>query len=118
LLILCSVCAGIYGKLSFDASQRMRELGVRSALGATPTDLAALLLGSGLRLLGGGMALGIAAVFASSKLTSKFLFDTSGSDPLIIGAVAAILFLAGMSAMFVASRRATVIDPAAALRSE
>ena len=118
LLILCSACVGLYGKLTFDASQRTRELGVRAALGATRSELAGLLLGSGMRLLVGGLALGIALVVASAGLSARFLFDTSGSDPLILGVVVTILFLTGTSAMLVASRRATALDPAAALRAE
>lgn len=118
LLILCSACAGMYGKLSFDASLRMRELGVRAALGATRGDQMIILIGSGMRLLGIGLITGVAGAFTAGKFIQQFVFDISGSDPAIVGVIATLLFLTGLSAMLFASWRATAIDPAVALRSE
>ena len=118
----CSYCvpraSGCTENLPSTPLSGPESLAYARSIGATRSELAGLLLGSGMGLLVGGLALGIALVVASAGLSARFLFDTSGSDPLILGVVVTILFLTGTSAMLVASRRATALDPAAALRAE
>jgi len=118
VLIMCAACVGIYGKISYDASQRSHELALRAALGATRGELVGLLLGSGMRLVAVGLLLGIIAVAASANVMSRVLFDSSGSEPLIVGGVVGLLCSTAVGAILLAGHRATALNLVRALSSE
>ncbi len=113
-LILGAV--GTYGVTSYAASQRLREIGVRMALGAQRTDVARLILAHGLVLAGVGVALGLAAAAAASRLLGAELYAVSPLDPLTFGAVGTGVALIAVLASYAPARRAAKLDPLATLR--
>jgi len=118
LLGLMLALVGVYGVVSYAASQRTQEIGVRMALGASRSEILRLVLGRGLVLVGGGLATGLAAAFAVSRLLSNFLFNVSPSDPVTFVGVPLLLGGMALVASYIPAFRATRIDPAVALRSE
>jgi predicted permease len=115
-LILASV--GIYGVISYLVGQRTHEIGVRIALGARRWDVLNLILSQGARLALLGIALGVAASLALTRLMAGMLYGVSAYDPLTFIAVAAILALVALAACYVPTRRAMRVDPMIALRCE
>ena len=110
---------GIYGLLAYSVSQRTRELGVRLALGAQRGSVLWLVLRQALILLGLGIVSGAAITMVSSRFAASVLvFKLSGQDALVFFSVAAVLALCGLAASYLPARRAALIDPVKALRSE
>ena len=109
---------GLYGALSYTVSQRAREMGIRVALGAARRDVVRLVVGQGMRVVAVGLALGLAAAFASSRLIAGLLFEVTPTEPRVYLAVTAVLALAGLAACLVPARRASRVDPAVTLRME
>ena len=110
--------AGVYGVMSYTVSQRVPELGLRIALGATPENIRALVFGQGARLAGAGLVLGIALALLSGRLLQGFLFGVTATDPRVLAAVIVIVTVATLAACYVPVRRATRVDPMVALRAE
>jgi putative ABC transport system permease protein len=109
---------GLYGVLSSAVRQRTAEIGVRMAMGATPAKVFLVIVGNGLRLSAVGLAIGIAAALALTRLMISLLVGVRPSDPLTMF-VMSILFLAiATIASWLPARRASALDPAAALREE
>jgi predicted permease len=115
-LLLASL--GIYGVLSFAVTARVREIGVRVALGARPSDVLRMIAAHGLKLFTAGMAIGLAAALALSQLMTHLLFGITPTDPLSYATVGAVLAAVTLVACYVPARRATAIDPLKALRWE
>jgi len=109
---------GIYGVLAYSITQRVRELGIRQALGADGRSILRLILGQGLRRVGAGIALGLAGAFALSQYLEGMLYGVAATDGLVFGAVTGVLFAIAMLACYIPARRATRIDPMLALRDD
>jgi predicted permease len=109
---------GVYGVMAQAVGQRVREFGVRQALGARPADILGLVLRGGAAMGLAGLGAGLVIALPATRLVQSLLFRTSAADPPTLAAVAAILLLATLAASYVPARRATRIDPASALRRE
>jgi predicted permease len=109
---------GTYGVLSYQVSQGRRELGIRLALGASPRRLLGFVLGEGLRLAAAGVALGLLAALALTRLMRALLFETAATDPVTFVCVPTSLLLAALVACYLPARRAAAVDPVASLRSD
>jgi predicted permease len=109
---------GVYGVISYVVSLQTREIGVRVALGATPSQVQRLVLGFGMKLTIIGVIAGIACGFALSRFMSSLLFGISSSDPLTYAAVAILLTVIASAACYFPARRASRVDPMVALRYE
>lgn len=118
LLALLLAALGIYGVLAYSVSRRTREIGVRLALGAQVGDVLRLVLRRGLGLTGMGLALGLLAALATTRLLGGFLFGIQPLDPVTIGTVITLLALVALLACWLPARRATCVDPMVALRAE
>jgi predicted permease len=118
VMALALALVGLYGVMSYVVSQRIREIGVRMALGARPSDVLRLVLWQGLRLTLVGLALGLALAAAGTRVLSNVLYGISAADPLSYFAVAAALTLAALLASYVPARWATRVDPIRALRAQ
>jgi predicted permease len=118
LLGLVLALVGIYGVVSYTAAQRTQEIGVRMALGAQRGDILTLVVGHGLRLIVAGLALGVLAAFALSRVLSNLLFGISATDAATFIAVPLLLGIMALVASYVPALRATRIAPSVALRNE
>ena len=107
---------GIYAVNAYSVALRTRELGVRIALGAARGDILRLVIGNGLTLTLTGIAIGIAASVALTRLLSALLYQTSATDPLTFLAAAALFTAVAVAASLIPARRATRIDPMDALQ--
>jgi putative ABC transport system permease protein len=114
--LLCAV--GIYGVISYDTSQRTREIGIRMALGAQTGDVTRLIVSQGARLAGCGISLGLAAAFALTRYMASMLYGVEPSDFPTFAAMAAMLGAVALLASYLPSRRAMALDPVAALRHQ
>jgi predicted permease len=108
---------GLYGTISYMVSQNTRELGLRMALGARPSELLALVMVFGLRMTALGIVLGVAIALGTTRLLGALLYQVSPQDPLILASVCAIMGVAAVLACFVPAWRATRLDPVRALRA-
>jgi predicted permease len=117
-LALVITATGIAGVLALGVSQRTHEIGIRMALGATPGQVLAMVLGQGLRLVFIGLALGMAGAVALTRLMSGLLFGVEPTDPLTFAAVSLVLIAVAVLACLLPARRASTIDPMLALRTE
>jgi predicted permease len=115
-LVLASI--GVYGVLAFAVEQRVAELGIRMALGASAGTVRGMVLREGSVLLIGGLFIGSIAALALGGLVSTLLFDVSPRDPLVFGTVFGILTVVGLLASFLPAQRATRVSPASAMRRE
>ena len=117
-LALTLACVGIYGAMSYLVAQRRQEIGVRMALGARPGQVLELILKRGMRLTAAGVAIGICASVALTRLMSSLLFEVSPTDSFVIADVSAMLIAVALLACVIPARRAASIDPMVSLRAE
>ena len=113
-LVLSAI--GIYGVLAFGVAQRVREFGIRQALGADRSSILSLVLRQGLRTAGLGMALGLAGSVALGRYLQTLLFGVTPHDATVFGGVTVLLLGVAIVACYVPARRATRVDPMVALR--
>jgi ABC-type antimicrobial peptide transport system permease subunit len=109
---------GIYGVMSLAVAARTRELGIRIALGADQGRVRRLIVGEGAALVGIGAAIGLGGALASTRVLQKLLFDLKPSDPVTYVAILVVLGAAAIVASWLPARRASLVDPVVALRSE
>jgi putative ABC transport system permease protein len=109
---------GVYGVIAFVVMQRTRELGIRSALGATAGSLVMLVMRQGAAMMGCGLGAGVVTSVVALRLLKTFLFGITPSDPFTLTAVAALLGATTLLASYLPARRATNIDPVVVLRAE
>ena len=115
-LLLASI--GLYGIIAYSVARRRNEIGIRMALGARPGSVLRMMLGESLVVVALGLAVGIPAALACGRLVSTLLYGVEAYDPLTIGATAALLLAVALAASFLPARRASLLDPCAALREE
>src|SRR5205085_5899050 len=118
MLALLITAAGLAGVMALSVSQRTREIGIRMALGASASSVLRMVLRQGMTLVLLGLALGVVGALLLTRLMTTLLFAVEPTDPLTFLAVSAVLALVAAIACFMRARRATLIDPLAALRSE
>ena len=118
LMALLLAGVGVYGVMAYSVSQRTREMGVRMALGATPQSILRLVMGESLRIVGLGVAAGLVAAFALTRLLETMLFETRARDPWTLAVTALVLLVVALIASYVPARRGTRVAPVEALRAE
>jgi predicted permease len=109
---------GLYGVIAYSVSRRTRELGVRIALGASRTNVLALVLGDGLRLTAVGVLVGLILSAAATRVIAGLLFDVSALDAVTFLGMSLLLVVVAVLATYIPARRAARLDPMSALRSD
>lgn len=117
-LSLLLACIGLYGLLSYEVSRKTREIGVRMALGAHPSDVLRFIVRQGVGLSAVGAVLGILGALAVTRYLASLLYGVRPFDPLTFLAVALLLGLVALAACYLPARRASRVDPLVALRYE
>jgi len=118
LVAIVLAAVGVYSVMAYAVTQRTREIGIRTALGAQPRDLLKLVVGQGMTPALIGVAIGLGASFAMARAISGLLFGITATDPITFVAVAALLLSVALLACFIPARRAMKVDPMVALRYE
>lgn len=115
-VLLCAI--GIYGVLAYSVARRVREIGIRIALGAQRDDVLWMVIVGGMRLVAVGVGVGLLAAFLLTRLLQSQLFEVSPNDPAVTSAVVLLLFAVALLASYFPARRAAGVDPMTALRRE
>lgn len=118
LLGLVLAVVGVYSVVSYAATQRTQEIGIRMALGAKPGDILKLVLGQGIVIVGIGVVIGLAAAYAGTRAIANMFIGIRASDPVTYASVGALLIAVALLACWVPARRATRVSPLTALRYE
>jgi putative ABC transport system permease protein len=117
-LALLLAVVGLYGVMAYNGIRRMREIGVRLALGARRQQIVSMMLTQGMRLLGIGLVIGFIAALIASRVLRSLLFEVSATDPLVYAGVSLMLGVAAALACWIPARRASRVDPIITLRAE
>jgi len=115
---LTLAAVGLYGVLAYSVTQRRREIGVRMALGAQKKSVLGLVVGSGMRLVVGGMILGLGGAAVLTRVMTSLLFEVAPFDPLTFASIPILLSVVALLACWLPAHRATKVDPMEALRYE
>ena len=115
-LAMVLAAVGIYGVMSYSIAQRTREIGLRIALGAQKSDVLKMILRQGLRFVAAGLAIGLAASFALTRVMASLLFGISATDPATFVSISLVLIAVALLASYIPAVRAMKIDPMLALR--
>jgi predicted permease len=118
ILGLILAVVGVYSVVSYAAVQRTHEIGIRMALGAKPQDILGMVLGQSLIVIGLGIAIGLGAALAGTRLLASLLVGVSSNDPLTFIVVVTVLAVVALLACWLPARRATHVSPLVALRYE
>jgi putative ABC transport system permease protein len=118
IVALSLSAAGLYGAVAYGVAQRTREIGIRIALGATRGSVLRLVLGQGMRAVAIGLAFGLGGALLVSRLLSASLFGVSGNDLVSYGSACLVLALTATVASMIPARRASLVNPMEALRTE
>ena len=118
VVALALAMAGVYGVMAYTVNQRIPELGVRIALGASPETILGLVFGEGARLAALGLAAGLALALLSGRVLQGVLFGVTPHDPVILASVTVVVTIATLLACYIPGRRAVRVDPMVALRAE
>jgi putative ABC transport system permease protein len=118
MVALALASIGIYGVISYAVAQRTREIGIRMALGATRSDVLKLIVRQGMTPAALGVLIGVVASLAVTRLMGKLLYGVSATDPVVFGAVCALLSVVAFGACVAPARRASRVDPNVALRND
>jgi putative ABC transport system permease protein len=115
-LLLAAI--GIYGLIAYSVAQRTREIGIRMALGAEAEQVRKMVVFQGMRLAVIGVAVGLVAAFALTRLMASFLFGVQARDPVVFVAMPVLLTVVSIVAVWLPARRASTVNPLIALRYE
>ena len=117
-LALVLAAVGIYGVISYSVAERVREIGIRIALGAQPGQVRWLMSKQGLRLALAGLALGLVGAVAVTRTLQTLLFGVEAAEPLTLASVSVVLIVVTVFATYIPAARATRVDPGNVLREE
>jgi ABC-type antimicrobial peptide transport system permease subunit len=117
-LAVALAATGVYGLVAYLVQQRVREMAIRLALGADARRVRNLILGDGLRLAAGGIAIGLAGALGATRLIAGLLFEVTARDPGVLAVSAALLCLVALLSVWLPARQASRVDPAIVLRTE
>jgi predicted permease len=123
LSVICGIglllsAFGLFGVMSYGVRRQVRELGVRMALGARPSDIGIMVLRQALRLVGTGLGIGLIAAFGATQVIKSALFGVSAHDPLTLCLVAGLLGGVGAAAVYLPARWAMRVDPMLSIRAD
>lgn len=118
MLAIVVAALGLYSVLAYDVSRRIRELGIRVALGAGRGNIGRMVVGRAVRVAAVGAVIGLAIVVAATPSVAPLLFETSPREPAALALAVTVLFAVALLAAIVPSRRAARVDPIIALRAD
>jgi ABC-type antimicrobial peptide transport system permease subunit len=118
LLAVVLAAIGLYGVMAYVVARRTREIGIRMALGATRESIAGLILREVARMAAIGLAIGLAAAFATDRFVASLLYGVQATDPLVFVVAVLLLGVVALLAGGLPARRAASVDPVVALRYE